>query len=750
MDITKFNEKLDKVDGNVYTIEEIVEPIDGVYESELIHDNVTSSTINIYTGSKLTGDKINTYTISTPSLTPWKTVIKIFSNEPKLYITYETTGDTVEAEDVNNLQDSVNLTQESLNDEVTRATNAEKVLTDNLDKEILRAKEAESTITTNLNAEVDRAKSAEQTLTTNLNNEINRAKSAENTLTTNLATEVDRATSAEQTLTNTINTNKPIWDDKYTKNEVDNKISQVITDLDWKESVTTYDDLATTYPNPDDGWTVNVKDTDITYRWSGSAWVAISANSIPLATSTTDGKMSKEDKVNLDDVNAKKHTHDNKSILDTITQTLINNWNSAFTHISDAVRHITSAERTLWNTVSDKLNLSGGTLTGKLTITGTAESKPLNVRGINGISTDGTTDDALYLNYGTTNPVYVNGSNAVYHGGNKPTKSDVGLANVDNTSDLNKPISTATQTALDGKLSLTGGTLTGTLKTTKEKWFTDGTSGIHMNNSDIRGINSLVFNDECGTGEGLYFPKNSTVSDSNNVSDYDLLNSRQSNLLYNENKVYHEGNKPTKSDIGLGNVDNTSDLDKPVSTATQTALNGKANSSHTHTKSQITDMPTSLKNPNALTISLNGTSQGDYDGSSAKSINITPSSIGASATSHTHDDRYYTETECDTKFATKDELSASGNGDMLKSIYDTNSSGVVDKAEKLSTARTITIGSTGKTFDGSSNITWSLSEIGASSTSHTHDDRYYTESEIDTKLNAKVNKAMTWNELEGV
>ena len=31
----------------------------------------------------------------------------------------------------------------------------------------------------------------------------------------------------------------------------------------------------------------------------------------------------------------------------------------------------------------------------------------------------------------------------------------------------------------------------------------------------------------------------------------------------------------TKSDIGLGNVDNTSDADKPISTATQTALNAK-------------------------------------------------------------------------------------------------------------------------------------------------------------------------------
>lgn len=37
----------------------------------------------------------------------------------------------------------------------------------------------------------------------------------------------------------------------------------------------------------------------------------------------------------------------------------------------------------------------------------------------------------------------------------------------------------------------------------------------------------------------------------------------------------------TKADVGLGNVDNTSDLDKPISTATQTALNAKANSSVT-------------------------------------------------------------------------------------------------------------------------------------------------------------------------
>jgi len=44
-----------------------------------------------------------------------------------------------------------------------------------------------------------------------------------------------------------------------------------------------------------------------------------------------------------------------------------------------------------------------------------------------------------------------------------------------------------------------------------------------------------------------------------------------------------------KADVGLSNVDNTSDLNKPISTATQTALDGKANTSHTHTASNVTD-----------------------------------------------------------------------------------------------------------------------------------------------------------------
>lgn len=63
---------------------------------------------------------------------------------------------------------------------------------------------------------------------------------------------------------------------------------------------------------------------------------------------------------------------------------------------------------------------------------------------------------------------------------------------------------------------------------------------------------------------------------------------------------------------------------------------GYAPTSHTHTAGQITGLPTSLKNPYALTIKTNGSAAATYDGSAVKEVNITPASIGAAATSHGH------------------------------------------------------------------------------------------------------------------
>ncbi|MFM7986432.1 MAG: hypothetical protein ACKPKO_44685, partial [Candidatus Fonsibacter sp.] len=43
----------------------------------------------------------------------------------------------------------------------------------------------------------------------------------------------------------------------------------------------------------------------------------------------------------------------------------------------------------------------------------------------------------------------------------------------------------------------------------------------------------------------------------------------------------------TKDTIGLGSVDNVADLDKPISTATQTALDSKADKTNTYTKGDV-------------------------------------------------------------------------------------------------------------------------------------------------------------------
>lgn len=399
MEISKFYEKLNKIEGNIYVIEEKAELTGGVYDAQLQHDNINTSTLSVYTGPKLTGERIQTYVLSTPSLTPWKRTIRVYADVPTVYISYEAEGDTVEAEDVNRLQDEMIRTQEAVNEEINRAgeseqniaadlveeiaraKSAEQVMAGGLVAEISRAKEAEQTLSGNLTAEITRAKAAEKANADNLTTETTRAKAAENVLTESVFTEKTRALAAEESLKGTIQSNKPNWDDKYTRNEVDNKLAALENAIDWKETVNTYADIAAAYPNPQDGWTVNVKDTDYTYRYSGTEWVVISANAIPKATQSVDGLLSKEDKTLYDDANNKKHTHgnkatidkvtetllsqwneaygkrhehENKGILDTITQALIDNWYSAFVHISDAVKHITATERTNWNDADSK------------------------------------------------------------------------------------------------------------------------------------------------------------------------------------------------------------------------------------------------------------------------------------------------------------------------------------------------------------------------------------------------------------
>lgn len=74
-----------------------------------------------------------------------------------------------------------------------------------------------------------------------------------------------------------------------------------------------------------------------------------------------------------------------------------------------------------------------------------------------------------------------------------------------------------------------------------------------------------------------------------------------------------------------------------TSTATAVDWSGVTNkpdafvpTTHTHLKSEITDFPTSLKNPTSLTISVNGINT-SYDGSSEKTITIDESALGITA-----------------------------------------------------------------------------------------------------------------------
>jgi len=172
---------------------------------------------------------------------------------------------------------------------------------------------------------------------------------------------------------------------------------------------------------------------------------------------------------------------------------------------------------------SSFINAAGApvqSVTGTL-VTGTSANPVVNIPTVDQVGAYSNTNPSNFINVtqaAAAAPVQsVNGQTNVV----VLTKTDVGLSNVDNTSDLNKPISTATQTALNLKY--------------------DASNPSNFITSAGAPVQSVT-----GT----------------------LVTGTSANPVVNT---------PTKTDIGLGNVDNTSDLNKPISTATQTGLDLKAN-----------------------------------------------------------------------------------------------------------------------------------------------------------------------------
>ena len=112
---------------------------------------------------------------------------------------------------------------------------------------------------------------------------------------------------------------------------------------------------------------------------------------------------------------------------------------------------------------------------------------------------------------------------------------------------------------------------------------------------------------------------------------------------------------------------------------------GAAAASHTHTKSQITDFPTSLKNPSSLTVKGNGTTSFTYDGSAAKTLNIKPGT-GISVSSDTSGNITITNTSTntDTKVTQNNSTADSSLRVLLsKSANDTNETNVSYKSNKI-------------------------------------------------------------------
>lgn len=164
--IDSFVEKLNKIDtGYVIEDEELI-LAEGVFEGELAHDNVKHESVMVFTGPKMTGERIENYFLSIPSNAPWKRIIKVFSDVPAVYITYETEGDQVEAEDINRVQESIVNTQA----EVERYKTVNDQAVSNLDVRLTTAEnnKAEKTyVDTELLKKADKAATYTKTETDN-------------------------------------------------------------------------------------------------------------------------------------------------------------------------------------------------------------------------------------------------------------------------------------------------------------------------------------------------------------------------------------------------------------------------------------------------------------------------------------------------------------------------------------------------------------------------------------------------------
>ena len=257
------------------------------------------------------------------------------------------------------------------------------------------------------------------------------------------------------------------------------------------------------------------KDTNLTYRWSGSKYVEISA-SLALGETSSTAYAGDKGKATTDSLNAHLADFNNPHKVNKAQVGLGNVDNT-----SDKDKPVSDATQQLINEVKESINSGNTTITDNLT---------KHIEDYN-------------------NP-------------HKVTKDQVGLGNVDNTSDKDKPLSDAAKEAINEVKTLI--TSSGTDLSNHIKDYTNP----HRVTAEQVGLGNV--NNTSDLDKPI---SNATQKELDKLdAKIDKINTDQGTDLSAHLRDFSNPHKVTKEQIGLGNVDNTADLDKPISTATQKAI----------------------------------------------------------------------------------------------------------------------------------------------------------------------------------
>lgn len=175
-----------------------------------------------------------------------------------------------------------------------------------------------------------------------------------------------------------------------------------------------------------------VQDTNLTYRWSGTDYVEIS-KSLALGETSSTAYSGDKGKATTDKLNRIP----DKLITDTV---------NVDQSTTEAVLKFTTYRQEAQQVGRNTLTITSATISQAGLMSSSDKTKLDGLKDQAGITSD---IDAVQTNLET----HINNKSNPH----EVTKDQVGLGNVDNTSDANKPISNATQTALNGKFSATDG-----------------------------------------------------------------------------------------------------------------------------------------------------------------------------------------------------------------------------------------------------------------------------------------------------